>query len=212
MIIGIVSDVHCNVRGLERALKEMGPVDLVLCAGDLVYDYRFSNDIVDVIREQHILTVLGNHDFQMLSPNGDRARHAASARQDNIEFMTNLPKTVEISLNGKRLFMAHGSPWNPIGEYLFFHSDKIKRLTEIQADFVVLGHTHYPGIQRVDNVLVINPGSCGEARDPSWKFQLTYAVLDVESGQAEIRAFEDPDESRGTYFEGVELDEHTSSP
>lgn len=212
MRIGLVSDVHCNVRGLARALKEMGPVDLVLCAGDLVYDYRFSNDILDLIRERHILTVLGNHDANMLSPHGDRARLAAAARPENIEFLANLPKTMEMNLNGKRLFVAHGSPWNPTGEYLFFNSDKIKRLAEIQADFVVLGHTHYPGIQQVGHTLVINPGSCGEARDPNWNFQLTYAVLDVKSGEAEIRGFEDLDESRGDYFEGAAESSASQSP
>ena len=39
--IGIVSDIHCDVVAFERALEEMGPVDLLMGAGDWVLQYRF---------------------------------------------------------------------------------------------------------------------------------------------------------------------------
>ena len=40
MIVGIVSDVHGNARGLATALARMGDVDVLLCAGDLVGQAR----------------------------------------------------------------------------------------------------------------------------------------------------------------------------
>ena len=45
MRIGIVSDIHGNMAGLLRAVELMGEVDELLCLGDSIYDYRFSNDV-----------------------------------------------------------------------------------------------------------------------------------------------------------------------
>ena len=52
MLIGIVSDIHCNAEGLRQALQRMGPVDELLCAGDVISEYRFSNDVVELLRER----------------------------------------------------------------------------------------------------------------------------------------------------------------
>ena len=52
-------------------------------------------------------------------------------------------------------------------------------LGRIDADIVVLGHTHVPFCTRVGNMLVVNPGSCGEARDESQTG--SYAILDTKT-------------------------------
>ena len=46
MRIGLVSDVHCNAPGLEAALVQLGTLDLLLCAGDIVLQYRFSDEVI----------------------------------------------------------------------------------------------------------------------------------------------------------------------
>ena len=51
MKIGIASDAHCNVAALQTAIDQMASVvDEILFAGDAVYEYRMSNEIVDLIR------------------------------------------------------------------------------------------------------------------------------------------------------------------
>ena len=52
MKIGIVSDVHCNKRGLLRALDVIGDVDELICLGDSIYEYRFSNEVVQLLRDR----------------------------------------------------------------------------------------------------------------------------------------------------------------
>jgi len=49
---------------------------------------------------------------------------------------------------------------------------------------VVLGHTHIPMVRRVGDVLLVNPGSCGQPRD--YNPLAAYAVLDTETRTAEI--------------------------
>ena len=41
--LGIVSDIHSNAAGLQQALDLMGYIDELLCLGDAIFEYRFSN-------------------------------------------------------------------------------------------------------------------------------------------------------------------------
>ena len=68
----------------------------------------------------------------------------------------------------------------------------LRRMAEIDADYIVLGHTHYQMAERVGRALVINPGSAGEARDPRNHFKLSYAVLDTASDEVTFDDFADP--------------------
>ena len=87
MKIGIVADVHCNHEGLLAALERMGPVDELLCAGDAVYQFRFSNEVMELLRDHGARYVLGNHERVILGPWGERARSLPTVRRGNLEFM-----------------------------------------------------------------------------------------------------------------------------
>jgi putative phosphoesterase len=198
MKIGIVSDVHCNAPGLARALEVMGDVDEVLCAGDAVYEYRFSNDVIRIIRDRGIRLVQGNHDMVLLGPHGQRARATEGVDQGLVAFLGEAPFRMETKVNGKRLLMVHGNPYEPWNQYVVPSSPAFKRLAELDTDFVILGHTHMPVAACSGRVLVINPGSAGEARDPKSGFQLSCAILDTETDEVRIESFPDPQrEARG---------------
>ncbi|HEY1433623.1 MAG TPA: metallophosphoesterase, partial [Stellaceae bacterium] len=68
MKIGIVSDLHCNHAGLLRALDILKDVDEVVCLGDSIYEYRFSNEVVRLLRDCGAHTILGNHEEGFLGP------------------------------------------------------------------------------------------------------------------------------------------------
>lgn len=192
MKLGIVSDVHCNAPALARALELMGDVDEVISAGDLIYEYRFSNEVLDIVRERGIRTILGNHEAVFLGPQGARARSNGRVNQDHLRFLQERSFTLETTIAGKKLLVVHGSPWEPHNEYLYPSHPKLARLQELGADIVIMGHTHYAMASQKGRTLVINPGSCGEARDPRNGYRLTYAILDVASGEVVINAFPDP--------------------
>ena len=78
MKIGIVSDIHCNAAGLERALALMDDVDELICAGDAIYQYRFSNDVVRLLRKGGTRVIQGNHEETLLDRDGVRARASAN--------------------------------------------------------------------------------------------------------------------------------------
>jgi putative phosphoesterase len=189
--IGIVSDLHCNIQGLRRAFEIIGDADQIVCLGDSIYEYRFSNEVVSALRERGALTILGNHEEGFLGPQGIRARSAAWIDPSLLAWLAERPHRLELAVGGKRLLAVHSTPWEPRGAYVYPHSPLLARFAEAEADFVLYGHTHHQLVQRVGRVLVINPGSAGEARDTSNGRQLSCAVLDTETGEVRVTDFTD---------------------
>jgi putative phosphoesterase len=192
MRLGIISDVHCNHEALSIALERMGPVDELLCAGDAVYQFRFSNEVMRILRERQARYILGNHEEVLLGHWGERARSAEWVSHAELDFMAAQPSRIETVVDGKSLIMVHGSPFEPHNEYIYPNSASLSRLASIDADYIILGHTHYQMAERVGRALVINPGSAGEARDARNAFRLTYAILDTAMGEVTFDDFPDP--------------------
>ena len=88
--------------------------------------------------------------------------------------------------------MVHASPFAPYSDYLYPGSPLLARCAEIDADILVLGHTHVPMAERVGTTLVVNPGSLGQGGDPDYPGMVTYAVLDTESEEVTIHRFANP--------------------
>ena len=192
MRIGIVSDIHCNAAGLEQALASMGDVDELICAGDAIYQYRFSTDVVRLLRERGARTIQGNHEEIFLGPHGERARASDGVDRRELAWLAEQPLELRTRVAGQTLFVVHGSPWEPRKEYLYPHSPTLGRFQDFDADIVILGHTHYQMAKRVGRTLLINPGSAGEPRDARNGFQLSYAVLDTETGEVTFGNYADP--------------------
>jgi putative phosphoesterase len=187
--LGIVSDIHCNADGLMLALQRMGDVDELLCAGDAFYEYRFSNEVIELLRQREARYVLGNHESVLLHPGGVRAREAPHVRRENLEYVASRPVGINFVVDGMKLLMTHASPLAPNTQYVYPNSRELERLADVEADYIILGHTHVQMATRVGRALVINPGSVGEARDTKNGRRLSYAVLDTASGQVSIDNF-----------------------
>jgi putative phosphoesterase len=193
MLIGIVSDVHCNGAAMERAVAELSQtVDTILVAGDAVLQYRFSNEVIEIIRDHDLPYVGGNHEAILLSEHGRRACSAPNVRRENLEFMAAAPNHLEMQVSGKRLLMVHASPFAPYSDYLFAGSRQLARCAELDVDILVLGHTHVPLATRVGDTLVVNPGSLGQGGDPQHPGVVSYAILDTDSDEVTIHRFANP--------------------
>ena len=192
MRLGLISDIHGNIEGLRLALDALGDVDELICAGDAVYQFRFSNEVIGLLRERGTRYILGNHERVLLSPWGDRVRANETVDRALVEYMASRPYRDETTVGGKKLVVVHGSPFDPYYEYLYPNSPNLRKLASIDAGYIVLGHTHYHMAERVGRALVINPGSAGEPRDHRNGFQLSCALLDTSSGEVEFHHFDDP--------------------
>jgi len=187
--LGIVSDLHCNIDGLDRALEIMGPIDALLCLGDSINEFGFSNEVIGRLRELDALTILGNHEEVFLGAAGARARSRADIDRSLLDWLAERPHRHELRIGGKRLLLVHSTPWEPRGSYVMPTSSALERFGEADTDIVLYGHTHRQLVRRVGRVLVVNPGSAGEARDPRNGGQLSCAVLDTVTEEVVILDF-----------------------
>jgi len=192
MRFGIVSDIHCNVRALETAIDLMGPVDELVCVGDSIYEHRFSNEVVGLLRRSNVRMVLGNREATFLSPLGYRARAVPTIDQNELAWLEERPHHITTKMGDKNVLIVHGAPWSPFGEYVYPKSRVLSRFSDVDADYVVMGHTHYQMVERVGNKVLINPGSAGEGRDQRNQRRLSFAVLDSDEGALHICNFQDP--------------------
>ena len=109
-----------------------------------------------------------------------------------LEFVSEQPTQLRVKVGGKTLLMVHGSPWQPYGEYLRPGHERFHRCDELDADFLITGHTHTAFSQRFGRTLVVNPGSLGNSDDPQRRETVTYAIVDTESDDVQLLEFANP--------------------
>ena len=197
MRILVLADIHSNWPALA-AVQE--PFDACLFVGDLV-DYGTDPvPCINWIRKHATASVRGNHDHAVAQRIPVRKasglhRLAAATRPLHwkllsglhMKYLTRMPVTRKVTLDGKRFYLVHATPRDPFDEYL--REDKSAweaRLNGIDADFVLVGHTHIPFALQLDGPMVINPGSIGQPRDGDPR--AAYAI--IENGKVELRRVE----------------------
>ena len=108
-------------------------------------------------------------------------------KDSNVEFLRNLKCKIKIKINNINIMMVHGSPRNPISEYIFPSTpdSTLKSFLESEnVDILIMGHTHIPFIKKFEDKLIFNPGSVGQPRDGN-NFA-SFAFLDVPAKEAVI--------------------------
>ncbi len=154
MEIGIIADIHGDYGALQLALDRLDhihQVDTILCAGDLIGRGPDQEQVVNLVRTRGIPTVKGNHD-----------EWHAGMSVENAAYLKNLPINWQGEYLGCSIFMCHGKPGNNIwGLYRDHVSNTLLNmmLASLNADVLIVGHTHVPMFMRVANGCVINPGS-----------------------------------------------------
>jgi putative phosphoesterase len=176
MRILIVSDIHANWAALQ-AINEK--CDVCLCLGDLV-DYGPDPGLCVRWAMAHATyAIRGNHDHgvaQGIPVTGESGfryltRFSRPSVWDALEpeerrYLLQLPVTQRLTLAGKRFLLVHATPRDPLDEYLLKDPNTwAKRLQNVDADIVCVGHTHMQFKLEVNGVVVLNPGSVGLPRD-----------------------------------------------
>jgi putative phosphoesterase len=199
MRILLVADIHGNWPAL-RALAE--PHDVCICLGDLV-DYGLEPaPCIDWARRKAHYAVRGNHDHgvaqNVLVTGRNGFRYLTGATRpltrerlgdDDLRYLSRLPVSQMVTLDDTRFLLVHATPRDPLDEYAppeeeFWQ----RRLRDVEADVVCVGHTHQPYVLEVGEKLVINPGSLGQPRDGDPRG--SYAV--IEDYKVELKRLEYP--------------------
>ena len=179
MRVLVISDLHGNWAAL-RAVVAQERADQVFCLGDIV-DYGPSpGETLRWVRENATVTVRGNHDTAVAfetscGASPDFRRLSEETRRLTIPMLSEeerrwvgaLPIRTSVELDGRRIVLLHAAPDDPLYQYLpATDVDGWRRAVEsVDADIILVGHTHLPVILPVGNKLVVNPGSVGLQRD-----------------------------------------------
>lgn len=185
--IVIFSDIHANLPALQAVLQDIDQRGLtqIYCLGDLVGYGTFPNEVIQIIRERQIPTIMGNYDQGVGNDSidcgcayTDPVSEALGKRSiawsnlhtkpENRAFLRSLMPEIRLTLGGMQVLLVHGSP-RKINEYLFENrpDSSLERLMDAaHADALVCGHTHLP-YHRVlpSGRQVINDGSVGKPKD-----------------------------------------------
>ncbi|MGH7097041.1 MAG: metallophosphoesterase family protein [Stellaceae bacterium] len=117
MKIGIVSDLHCNARGLMRALEIIGDIDELLRLDDSIYDFRFSNEVVRALRQRGACVILCDHEEGFFAPAGVQVRGRPEIDRALLGWLTTRSCRRQLACGGKCLLMVHSTPWKLRGAH-----------------------------------------------------------------------------------------------
>ncbi len=205
MQILIISDIHANLTALEAVLSDAGEIDSAWCLGDLVGYGPDPNECMERIRQlPNLVCLMGNHDAAVLNQIDTEAFNP-EARQaivwtqnvlspENLDFLKNLPEKIQLD----QVTLAHGSPRQPVWEYLLDTYTATRSFNYFGTDFCFVGHTHLPFIFQLTNDnssakltiptpneknelsprAILNAGSVGQPRDRDAR--AAYAIYDSD--------------------------------
>lgn len=189
--IAIISDIHANLPALEEVLYDIHfrfKADEVYCLGDLTDGAPWTNEVIDIIREHNIPTIMGNHDERIafdyevlplkkhtLEEQLARAETISQTKQmiseDNRKYLSELKSNIRFSYADISFLLVHGSPASN-EEYIYenHNSESIADMFDSnKADIIICGHTHLSFIKEIDidgfPKLVINVGSVGRSKE-----------------------------------------------
>ena len=193
MLIAIIADLHANLEATRAVFKEIDArkPDQTVCLGDLTGYNANPNEVVDLVRERGVPTVMGNHDAAVCGLEDPWFFRAAAKkaiewqfdklRDDNRRWLSSCPE--QVVFRGSSL-AVHGSP-SSRDDYIIDWLDAMRQLEylngrEVSACF--FGHSHRPSFfsekgnmnpgqsntlrqLHPSNRYFINPGAVGQPRD-----------------------------------------------
>lgn len=96
----------------------------------------------------------------------------------NQKWLADLPKEKKIKIEGRNLYLVHGSPRRN-NEYLYADSKEVKEIAEkFDFDILLSGHTHLPYFKAIDDKYIVNAGSAGKPKHGNPR--ATYIILDIK--------------------------------
>jgi predicted phosphodiesterase len=211
--VAVISDIHGNWHALEAVLAEVAreQVDELWCLGDVVGYGPQPNRCVEEIEPRVDVCLIGNHDLAAIgrvslddfSPDAaTSARWTAKELDEKARgFLEGLEPRAERP--GAELF--HGSPRDPVWEYVLSEAAARAALEQTTAGLVLVGHSHVPlalvssageplagglaeagaHVDLAEGRWLLNPGSVGQPRDGDAR--AAYLLLDLDRRRASFR-------------------------
>lgn len=191
MKIAILSDIHGNHYALAAVLEEVQTlnVDHLFILGDTVGYYYHPEKVLQYLEDWSKDMIKGNHEELMkdaymnekfskkvINDYGHGIELAIARLEDKSRNnLINLAFRETITLDNVIFELCHGSPWD-FNLYIYPDSDieTLNKCGKLNADFVLMGHTHRHFLYCDNTTTILNAGSVGQNREKggiaSWVF------------------------------------------
>ena len=208
MKIGIISDIHGNVKAFEVVLQELEKqnIEKIICLGDLVGGAPNSEEVVQKAIElkDKLIIVRGNreryiiegmpkvvHDekIEVSKEQHERFNWLKNSLSDSSkEYIHALPKELTYETEGKKIYICH-YPMRKDGNFRKHVKDATSEENEvmfvgIDADIYLYGHTHKEIFNKINNKMYINPGALG---CPGKTQYAPYGILTINKEKQEYQ-------------------------
>jgi putative phosphoesterase len=196
--IGIIGDIHAENMQLTKALDKLSSlsVEIILSVGDIVDGDGDAEVCCDLLHQNSVIAVRGNHDQWFLS--NQYGKTCPNDLSDfSKEFLAKLPVTQEIQTTQGCLLLCHG-----IGEHDMaritaddygYSLEANYELQEVVCSnryvFMVNGHTHRNMVRKFNQLTIINAGSLISTQEP------IVSVLDTKMGSVQFFSIGDGDQT-----------------
>ncbi len=152
MKYGIISDIHSDIKSLNKVLEKLRKIGIeqTFCCGDMVGYGNFPEAVVELIIENNIKCVSGNHEKALFNEDDylDMNEKAQEAINENIDYLSveqlKYLKQLPDYLVHKNMRFVHGLPPNSYSQYLNYlrSSDLRKVFNTFSEQIAFCGHTH----------------------------------------------------------------------
>jgi len=208
MRYAIIADIHANLAAFMAVLVDIerrGEAEELWCLGDIVGYGPDPHQCIELLRQTNHICVAGNHDLAAIgevdtyefNPDAVAAIRwtAKQLTTQDITYLKNLPQVIEKD----DFTLVHGSPRQPIWEYILSISAAKENFAYFKSKFCLVSHSHVPLIFKYGKTgscsykqfstnkelvlgaerLIINPGAVGQPRDGDPR--ASYAIYDSET-------------------------------
>ena len=181
MKVALLADIHGNADALGVILAEARDLGVtqLLIAGDLVGYYPFAARVFKLLESWDWISISGNHEAMLedwrqgvnrkmiLAKYGTAIKSTYETLSEvQVDMIVNCPHLLNLDVMGRNVLICHGAPWGR-DEYVYPDAKEQtrERFCGKGLDLVVFGHTHYPVKWKVNETIIVNPGSAGQPRD-----------------------------------------------
>ncbi len=194
--IAFISDIHSNLPALEAVLKEIKKLKIeeIYCLGDLIGYHTFTNEVINLLRDEEVVSLKGNHDHLISESNFNRESEKDFPHYwnydrltpENLEYIKNLPEVIHIDREGVTIKLVHGSPQSKT-EYIREGSEEHTHyLDNMETTILICAHTHLPYITNRYKKYLLNTGSVGKPKLGEPKASFLILTIDGETILPEI--------------------------
>lgn len=186
--IAIIADIHGNREALNTAFKDIKERECnkIICLGDIITKGKFSNECVELIRNNCDVVLRGNcddyfsqeHDLTNLNEQEKQRiiKYNKELTSKNKKYLSSLPFCYEFYLSGRFVRVFHAGPdsiYNysntPVyasidKKYEMFKSNDLT-ISDNTADVIVYGHIHTQSMTKIYNRTLVCCGSIGNNLD-----------------------------------------------